>query len=405
MPYTLYKTNGIKLTTVDDGSLNLTTDLQLVGKNYAGYGQVVNENLVKLLENFSNTSSPTKPLPGQLWFDSLNKKLKVYNGTKWNQLLTTSVSSSRPTDVNNGEFWFDTSTQKLYFKYNDVFILIGPGSASGSFTGGTTVTTGGISTSQVLSSINVVYDVIKLAINDTVTAIVSPYSFKVDSTDPLVTQHTTVTNGISLLGADPVTGISSNNNTYFWGTAADSKRLAGKLSTEYLLSTDLNLAAENITSLGKITFISSGSPSTSGTIEGAWQLSVGSTLQATYSDLAERYHADTVYDPGTVLVIGGDKEVTTTEVRANVSIAGVVSTDPAFKMNSEAGSDATHPYIALKGRIPCKVVGPITKGDRLVSSSKAGYAEAFQPGDDQSAVIGKALENFEGSFGVIEIKV
>ena len=86
MAYTLYKTNGVKLTTVEDGSLNLTTDLQLVGKNYAGYGQVVNENLVKLLENFSNSAAPTKPLAGQIWYDSLNKKIRYYTGVQWNQL-------------------------------------------------------------------------------------------------------------------------------------------------------------------------------------------------------------------------------------------------------------------------------------------------------------------------------
>ncbi len=73
MPYTIFKTNGVRLTVIEDGKLNLITDLQLVGKNYAGYGQVVNENFVKLLENFSNNTSPLKPLVGQLWYDSANK--------------------------------------------------------------------------------------------------------------------------------------------------------------------------------------------------------------------------------------------------------------------------------------------------------------------------------------------
>ena len=79
MPYTIYKTNGAKLTTVDDGKINVTTDLELVGKNYAGYGQTVNENFIKLLENFANGTSPSYPLIGQLWYDTLNNRLKLYS--------------------------------------------------------------------------------------------------------------------------------------------------------------------------------------------------------------------------------------------------------------------------------------------------------------------------------------
>ena len=81
MPYILNKTNGAKLTTLDDASIDLTTSLTLVGRNYAGYGQAVNENFIKLLENFSNNTPPPRPLQGQLWFDNVNKQLSVcYDG-------------------------------------------------------------------------------------------------------------------------------------------------------------------------------------------------------------------------------------------------------------------------------------------------------------------------------------
>lgn len=401
MPYTLYKTNGIKLTTVEDGTLNLTTDLNLVGKNYAGYGQVVNQNLVKLLENFANNSAPANPLAGQIWYDSLVKKLKFYTGTKWNQLVTANISGNRPTDLANGEFWFDSSLRKLYIKNNDTFVLIGPGTGGS----GTSGTSGSIGTTQVLSDTTISYDVIPLAIGDTVEAIVSPFSFTVDANDPIVTQFTKIKNGITLQGADPVTGISSSTNMYFWGTASDAMRLAGKPSTDYLLASQVSLIAGDISSLGNITFISSGSPTTAGSIEGAWQLTAGSTLQATFADLAERYAADALYGPGTVLVLGGANEVTITTERASVAVAGIVSTNPAFKLNSEVGTDRSHPYIALKGRVPCKVVGPVAKGELLVTSRRAGYAEAAQMGDSPNAVIGKALEDFKGSEGVIEVKV
>lgn len=74
-------------------------------------------------------------------------------------------------------------------------------------------------------------------------------------------------------------------------------------------------------------------------------------------------------------------------------------------MNSGAGTDSTHPYVALKGRVPCKVVGPIKKGDRLVSSIKFGYAESYKIGDDPNAVLGIALQDLNENYGIIEIKI
>ena len=102
-------------------------------------------------------------------------------------------------------------------------------------------------------------------------------------------------------------------------------------------------------------------------------------------------------------MFGGDKEITVANIEATTKVAGVISTAPAYMMNSEAGNDATHPYVALAGRVPCKVEGPIAKGDLLVASDVPGYAKssAFVGG----AVIGKALENHNDGYGVIEILV
>ena len=125
---------------------------------------------------------------------------------------------------------------------------------------------------------------------------------------------------------------------------------------------------------------------------------------ARYADLAERYEADAVYEPGTILIIGGEKEVTTTAVYADTRVAGIVSRNPAYMMNSEAGTDETHPYIALKGRVPCKVVGSINKGDLLVTSTYPGYAgSATHP--NAGTIIGKALGSQSEGFGVIEVLV
>ena len=402
MPYTIYKTNGVKLTTIEDGKLNLTTDLQLVGKNYAGYGQVVNDNLVKLLENFSNGTAPSKPLIGQIWYDSFNKKLKIYNGTKWNQHLPTTVSAIRPIDLADNEFWFDSVNFKLYLKHGDTFRLIGPGgSSSTSAAAGSTLTT-----TEVMANTLVTYNIIKLKIGEATVAVISDQTFEVDIGDPTYPEIAKIFKGITLIGADPLTGVSSTNESFFWGTAADSEKLAGRPAADFLLASEINNIASDITQLTDITFISSGSPSTPGIIEGAWSLSAGSTLEATYADLAERYEADAVYEPGTVLVLGGDKEVTISRFLGDTAVAGVVSTAPAFKMNSSAGDDTTHPYLALTGRIPCKVVGEVKKGDLLITSNTPGVAISGKKQANPNCVIGRAMEDYSSNeVGLIEIKV
>jgi hypothetical protein len=108
-------------------------------------------------------------------------------------------------------------------------------------------------------------------------------------------------------------------------------------------------------------------------------------------------------EAGSVVCFGGDHEIKTCDEQGCTAVAGVVSTAPAYMMNKDAGSDDTHPYVALAGRVPCKVTGSIKKGDLLMASSMAGHAMAgeFKGG----AMIGKALEDFDGESGVIEVLV
>ena len=103
----------------------------------------------------------------------------------------------------------------------------------------------------------------------------------------------------------------------------------------------------------------------------------GTATYAKYADLAERYAADATYEEGTVVSFGGEAEVTSAQGYGSTKIAGVVSTKPAFAMNSEAGSSETHPYIALQGRVPCKVTGTVSKGDILVASEISGAATVW----------------------------
>jgi hypothetical protein len=131
-------------------------------------------------------------------------------------------------------------------------------------------------------------------------------------------------------------------------------------------------------------------------VNGNWTLAPGATLEATYADIAERYEADAIYDAGTVLKLGGSKEVTITSSEADADVFGVVSDKPAFVLNTMAGNDATHPKIAMIGRTPVKIVGPVMKGQRIVTSDIPGVARALTPSELISipalAVIGRALE-------------
>lgn len=130
----------------------------------------------------------------------------------------------------------------------------------------------------------------------------------------------------------------------------------------------------------------------------------GTSITAQYADLAEIYESDADYEPGTVLVFGTDTEVTMSTTHEDNRVAGVVTTNPAYLMNSEATGVA----VALQGRVPCRVVGTIRRGDMMITSNIAGVATACMPpvGPQIGTVIGKALQNYESNeVGVIEIVV
>ena len=143
-----------------------------------------------------------------------------------------------------------------------------------------------------------------------------------------------------------------------------------------------------------------------GNVTNQWNTIYGHTVEATYADLAERYAADVPYDMGTVLVFGGEAEVTACTMDTDVRVAGIVSVNPGLKLNSTAGNSETHPYIALKGRVSCKVIGPVKKGDLIVTSDTPGYARSCGGADMGHAVLGKALEtNLTGGEKLIEVFV
>lgn len=405
MPYVLKKSNGVTLATIDDGSINIDTDLTFVGKNYAGYGEILNQNLLKILENFSNSTRPAKPLAGQLWYDSSSKKLKLFDGVDFKALAKIEYGNITPSRPSEGDLWWNTSNKELKLFNGVGFVTI--------TTQGTTVIdeedrVQGIVFAQANSNLGITYNVLKYVLNDQTIAVSALDNFTLSTEDPLYGDFVTIRKGLTISGANAF-GSSNSAATYFWGTAGDSLRLNNLPASDYALKTDLPASPTSLT-LSVLTatshiYAASITSIGTGVFNGNWVLSTGTTLQSTGADIAERYHADKEYQEGTVLIVGGKNEVTVSNKRADTRVAGVLSKKYSFLLNNKINDDSVYPPIALKGRVPCLVQGPVEKGDLLVSSSLPGYAEKFQEGDHPSAVIGRALESSSYGPGVIEIKV
>jgi hypothetical protein len=408
MPYILYKSNGTTLATVPDASLDSTTSLQFVGRNYSGYGQIVNENFVKLLENFSKNTPPANSIIGQLWYDTTLGRINVnYNGSNFKSLANIYVAdqTNLPSIANTqeGDFWWDTTTGQLKAKHGSSYIIVGPPNASNNKS--QMVPTEELSEENQLTST----PFIKTLIGSIPIATFSDTEFTPVAGSTLYGTFPKVYKGITLAGAD-VTGSTQNTRYYFWGTASDA--LKSNTSTTATIAMTVSVGKDESSATPYyMTFVSTSTGNrqimTSGNIyynPSSNILNVTAT-SARYADLAERYEADAIYDEGTVLVLGGEKEVTVTTKFADTRVAGIVSKNPAYMMNSEAGTDETHPFIALKGRVPCKVIGPIKKGDLIVTSSTPGHGSAIRGIAQLGSVIGKALGTQSEGSGIIEVLV
>ena len=227
MAYKINNTFGTLLVTLADGTIDTaTTDLTLIGKGYAGFGEKLNENLVKLLENFNNTSAPNNKIQGQLWFDQTNKRLNVYDGTKFKPAGGPTNSATAPTNSVQGDFWFDTTNNQLYVYNGTAFTLVGPTTVAGS---GVTQ----VITESPEDNTGVKRSILKLVANDTVVGVVSNLAFTPSSTETvgaaLITAgFSTVAQGLQLS--------SSVASAKFRGTATDSDALAGVAAANYLRS-------------------------------------------------------------------------------------------------------------------------------------------------------------------------
>ena len=447
MAYTITTTAGATLASIADGTVNSTnTSLTLIGKNYAGYGIFLNENYVKLLENFNNSTAPANPLTGQLWYDSATSLLKVYSGSQWKPISSSASGSTQPSSPVIGDLWYDSGNSQLKVWSGSAWITVGPSYTTTSGTSGAVVET-------ILDNGSTPHVVVKFYISNTVVAILSKDPSFVPGTG--ISGFSSIVPGLNL--ATSITGAQ------FTGTVSSAATLAGITASQFLRSdqatsssyavtvgsllvgSDLavtsssgDVSIRNSTNNKNLTlYVNKNSTDTpaiaitgsTGVVAFANAITVGSTTTvsgkilpnadntidigasgtkfanifattvnavastALYADLAERFEADDIYEPGTVVELGGMKEITRAVTELSESVFGVISTAAAYLMNSNAGSDKTHPAVAVQGRVPVKVIGKVGKGDRLVS---AGYGLARAATRDEITafnVIGRSLQD------------
>ena len=481
MSYNLTLTNGTLLEILADGSADTTTtSISLVGKNYAGYGIYLNENFLKLLENFASTAtngnptSPTlaNPLTGQLWWDTTDKVLKAYNGTAWKEIANSSPSTTAPSNPQVGDQWYNTSTNILSVYNSTQWIAIGP-----AIPPGVAVTT--LEANGLYDNISAVHTVGNIMVNNKLAAIISSdTSAFITQTPSLAGGFSSITPGYNIINNLVVGGVinsgaitSSGNiiastvnaatigntgatltgssftasgtiiaatvNAATIGNAGAILTGSSFTASGTIIAATVNAATignagailtgtlssgaqNNITSATSVTAVGTLTGLTvSGSIVPSANLSVnlgdtthwfnniyGTAIHAQYADLAERFASDQPYSAGTVVELGGPAEIMAAGQDLSDNVFGVISTNAAYLMNSGAGSNTTHPPVAVQGRVPVRVTGTIRKGDRLVSAGN-GLARAGARNEITAwNVIGRALaDKLDSGEGLIEAVV
>ena len=403
MAYTIVKSDGTVLTTIADGTINTTsTSVGLPGRNYAGYGQTLDTNFVHQLENFADTTPPPNPLTGQLWYNTNANTLYVCptdglsNANAWVSLAVSSANSTSTfgsVQVTGNLSANNVTAVNSVTGANGVFTNISVASTANISSGTANIGTGNVGTLNT-QVINAGSQSTSGTLTGVWTANGAGTANSLNGTSMWVTGGNLVVTGGSNIGI---------RTDYYYYANGSPISFAGTYSnanvTSFLPTYNGAILATTVTA----TALTTGANTTAGTITGNFSLSAGSRLNATYADLAERFEADAYYDAGTVVEMGGDKEITAVQYDLSEDVFGVVSDTAAYLMNSAAGDDSTHPPIAVGGRVKVKVTGKVKKGERLVSAGK-GIARAALKGEANAFnIIGRALENkTTDNVGIVE---
>lgn len=211
MAYVINKFDGAPLVVLEDGTVNTTTSLGLVGRNYIGYGEIQNENFLHLLENFANNAPPSTPLSGQTWYNKTTESLNVYTGTTWVSINSATISSTEPT-ATSGSLWYNSLSSQLFLYDTDRWVLIGPEAVLG-------FSDTRLTSDTIVDSADVSRPVIKVLVDGTVLAIVSKDNFNIGPTN-------SIPNFFSIQA-----GITLASNQLLSGSVLGNASTASKLAT------------------------------------------------------------------------------------------------------------------------------------------------------------------------------
>lgn len=400
MAYYVNKTNGTAIVVLDGTKDNTSTSLTLIGRLATNYGEIQNENFVRLLENFALSTSPAYPITGQLWYDTATKSIKVYDAsnTSW-----TMVGSSIVGNV--------SLTGNLFVGPNNFTIrdLGNVALINNTLNGNISFFSNVNGTSTNSLHLNGISGLVEVAAN-AITNFGVTTKVYVDSSDAnLNAAISSVSANVNALNAN-VAGLASNISIIQSGTGdINAQNLnAQKLSLNGNVVLDNSGVGNTIVNFKTpkgFTFLSAQglSPTGSVVVYGNWTLGAGATLNSSYADLAEYYNSDDDYEPGTVLIFGGSAEVTITNMQNDVRLAGVVSENPAYVMNNNL--EGKKVCMALQGKVPVKVVGKVKKGEMLTTSSIPGYAIAAEE-PIIGSILGKSLADKDTDGpGLIDVSV
>ena len=224
MAYQINKTDGTIVSTVPDGQIDQSsTDLTLIGKNYSGFGEIFNENLIKLLENFAGADTPTHPIRGQVWFDTSENRVKVYNGNEFIPVSSATIAGSQPLTLGAGDLWFNSIEKQLYFFDGSNTILLGPAYAASQGLSGLKVV-------SILDTLNQTRVVTYLYNNGILLGIFSKDSF---------TPKSAIQGFSGTIGAGFNAG--TVDNFKFYATVTNSEQLGGADATTYVRKDTSNI--------------------------------------------------------------------------------------------------------------------------------------------------------------------